>query len=87
MISIVDNGRCLQWVPDGSIEPVNNMRNERYIENLPLEEFEEEIDPKLLKPKSSNWHQFRILLKRRTTQMWRDSVSILPIILQYIAKN
>lgn len=76
MISLVDNGRCLQWTPEDSIEPFNNRRNERYIEQAAIEEFEEDIDPKLLKPKSSNWHQFCILFKRRTKQMWRDSVRI-----------
>lgn len=74
MIAMVDNGRCLQWTPPDSIEPMNNLRNERYLENVSIDEFEEEIDPKHLKPKSSNWQQFCVLFKRRTTQMWRDSV-------------
>lgn len=73
MISLVDNGRCSNWMPSDSIEYKNNRNNEKVLENI--EEFDEEINPKHLKSRSSNWKQFCTLYKRRTIQMWRDSVS------------
>lgn len=75
MVSLVDNGRCYNWMPVDSIEHKNNLNNEKMLENMV--EFEEEINPKCLKQRSSFWQQFCILYRRRTTQMWRDSVSFL----------
>lgn len=75
MISLVDNGRCLSWAPYDAVRE-NNYRNDKNLEISPaFDEFDEEIDPKHLKPRSSNWQQFCILYRRRTIQMWRDSVS------------
>lgn len=73
MISLVDNGRCYNWMPTDSIEYKNNRNNGKILESV--EEFDEEINPKHLKSRSSFWKQFCVLYKRRTIQMWRDSVS------------
>lgn len=78
MISSVDNGRCLNWAPYDAITE-NNYRNEKLTgETLFLDELEEEINPKHLRSRSSSWEQFCTLYKRRTVQMWRDSVSFAP---------
>lgn len=72
MISSVDNGRCLSWTPYETITD-NNYRNEKNSGQY-FDELEEEINPKHLRARSSNWEQFCTLYKRRTLQMWRDSV-------------
>lgn len=73
MITLVDNGRCDSWVPIDSIEYKNNRNNEKIPDSI--EEFDEEINPKHLESRSSFWTQFCTLYRRRTIQMWRDSVS------------
>lgn len=75
MISLVDNGRCLGWTPYDATVTRNNYKNEKCFEMI-CDEFEEEINPKHLRARSTYWQQFWTLYKRRTTQMWRDSVSI-----------
>lgn len=76
MISLVDNGRCLSWQPYDAVCAENNYRNGKNLEISPqFDEFDEEINPKHLRARSSSWEQFCTLYKRRTTQMWRDSVS------------
>ena len=74
MISSVDNGRCLNWTPYDAVAD-NNYRNEKISEQY-FDELEEEINPKHLRARSSNWEQFCTLYKRRTIQMWRDSVRL-----------
>lgn len=77
MISVVDNGRCLNWTPYDAIAE-NNYRNEKlYGQSQLIDELEEEINPKHLRARSSTWEQFWTLYKRRTIQMWRDSVGLL----------
>lgn len=76
MISSVDNGRCLSWMPYDAVTD-NNYRNEKISAHSPfIDELEEEINPKHLRARSSSWEQFWTLYKRRTVQMWRDSVNI-----------
>lgn len=73
MISAVDNGRCLNWTPYDAITE-NNHRNEK-MSGPCFDELIEEINPKHLRARSSSWEQFCTLYKRRSVQMWRDSVS------------
>lgn len=74
MISLVDNGRCFNWTPYDAITE-NNYRIEKITGQL-FDELEEEINPMHLRARSSSWEQFRTLYKRRTVQMWRDSVGM-----------
>lgn len=74
MISIVDNGRCLSWTPYDAVTE-NNYRNEKISSHSQfIEELEVEINPKHLRARSTFWEQFWTLYKRRSVQMWRDSV-------------
>ncbi|XP_059614428.1 ATP-binding cassette subfamily G member 4 isoform X2 [Phlebotomus argentipes] len=69
MVSSVSNGRYT-WTP--SIESAKSGENSSGSQELAqMEAFDVEIDPKDLK-RASSWHQFCILLKRMTIQMWRD---------------
>lgn len=79
MISLVDNGRCLGWKPYDENVAQKNYKNEKYSEMI-TDEFEEEINPKHLRARSTYWQQFWTLYKRRTLQMWRDSVKPIPLI-------
>lgn len=78
MISQVDNGRCINWIPNASDDKYD-LERENVVEKQ-IHEFEAEIDPKQYMTSTSSWEQFCILYKRRTLQMWRDSVSFLMII-------
>lgn len=80
MIALVDNGRCSRWSPgEGSDEKSGSTQTLSHSSGQSVEtlitSFEEDINPEHLKARSSNWQQFCTLYKRRTTQMWRDSVS------------
>lgn len=76
MVTSVSNGKCNVWTPavDNKLKA-----GESSDDHLPqpsaeaVEAFEQEIDPAEYKTKTSNWEQFRILHKRMTIQMWRDS--------------
>lgn len=87
MISSVDNGRCLNWTPYDAAVTDNNYRNEKNLHSQFIDELEEEINPKHLRARSSSWEQFWTLYKRRTVQMWRDSVSRLFIRIIYLFKS
>lgn len=83
MISSVDNGRCSNWTPYDAITADSNLRNQqqqqlqKYAIHAPfIDELEIEIDPQHLRARSSFWQQFWILYKRRTIQMWRDTVKM-----------
>lgn len=70
MVSLVENGKCYNWtrqplIKSGSKISLNSICN-----------FEEEINFKHLRLKSTSWQQFVILYNRRTVQMWRDTVSV-----------
>lgn len=68
MVTSVANGKCNVWTPTED----SKMRENDPLPP-PIEKFEREIDPAEFKTKTSNWEQFRILHKRMTIQMWRDS--------------
>uniref|UniRef100_A0A1B0D4K4 Uncharacterized protein n=1 Tax=Phlebotomus papatasi TaxID=29031 RepID=A0A1B0D4K4_PHLPP len=73
MVSSVGNGRYI-WTP--SIEEAKRNGNpeshELEASNAQMENFDVEINPKDLKARASSWHQFCILFRRMTIQMWRD---------------
>lgn len=75
MVTSVANGKCDSWTPALDSKMIGENRNE-ITETPPrsnMEQFEEEFDPAEFKTQTSNWEQFRILHKRMTIQMWRDS--------------
>lgn len=70
MVATVDNGKCISWEP-GSIA--------RQTESVTCnhQSLDEVLNnSKHLRANLSSWQQFCILYKRRTTQMFRDAVSI-----------
>lgn len=69
MVISVDNGKCLKWNPEGNAE--SQLEESEYVP----EQFEEEINPKHLKSKTSAWQQFVILHKRMVIQIFRNRVS------------
>lgn len=72
MVSAVENGKCYSWTPFLAIQGVlDELDGEQ---NRIIHDFEEDIDPKQLKCRSTNWDQFKVLFNRRWKQMWRDSV-------------
>lgn len=88
MISSVDNGRCLNWTPYDAINNDNSLRNQQQkyaAAHAPfIDELEIEIDPKHLRARSSFWQQFWTLYKRRSIQMWRDTVNIILILVVFL---
>lgn len=72
MISAVENGKCSRWTPFLAIQ--NVLDEKEGGKDVKVYDFEEEIDPKQLKCRSTSWDQFKVLFNRRWKQMWRDSV-------------
>lgn len=72
MVSAVENGKCYRWTPFLAIQSVLDESDGKKTEII--HEFEEDIDPKQLKCRSTSWDQFKVLFNRRWKQMWRDSV-------------
>ncbi|XP_055917320.1 ATP-binding cassette sub-family G member 1 [Eupeodes corollae] len=70
MVAAVENGKCSKWTPDFDYNTTSITDSHDQIKSV--EEFEEEINPKLLKSKCSWILQFRLLLHRMLIQMWRD---------------
>ncbi|KAG4072310.1 hypothetical protein HA402_004242 [Bradysia odoriphaga] len=70
MVKAVENGKCYRWTP---FLAVQNVLDEIEGGDGTIHEFEEDIDPKQLKCRSTSWDQFKVLFNRRWKQMWRDS--------------
>ncbi|KAH8360953.1 hypothetical protein KR093_001316 [Drosophila rubida] len=79
MVEAVSNGRVYRWCPSAEDNKKTSTKSDTtsgastYYE---LEQFEEEINPKLLISKSSWWMQYKLLLVRMMMQMWRDKSHI-----------
>ncbi|XP_039950237.1 ATP-binding cassette sub-family G member 1 [Bactrocera tryoni] len=78
MVEAVENGKVYRWTPhrehrqikaDATNKSDTTSGASSFDE---LEQFEEEINPKLLKQKASWWMQYKLLLARMMVQMWRD---------------
>lgn len=82
MVSAVENGKCYRWTPFLAIQSVLDESDGKTTEII--HEFEEDIDPKQLKCRSTSWDQFKVLFNRRWKQMWRDSVRIFMFYDQWI---
>lgn len=72
LINNVKNGYCYNWriqsLPTTSKTVSSNMDI--------TDEFSEEISLHYLKAKTTSWQQFKILYRRRTFQIFRNSVNI-----------
>ncbi|KAM8718200.1 hypothetical protein ACLKA7_004846 [Drosophila subpalustris] len=81
MVEAVNNGRVTRWTPptnvsDGKKTPTKSDTTSGASSCYEIEQFEEEINPKLLISKSSWWMQYKLLLMRMMLQMWRDKSHI-----------
>lgn len=67
MVEQIDNGKCICWTPDGiaQVDEIDDSVAE------PTWNIKDEL---LRAGGSTAWQQFWILYKRRTLQMFRDSV-------------
>ncbi|EDW11002.1 ATP-binding cassette sub-family G member 4 [Drosophila mojavensis] len=75
MVAAVNNGRVGRWVPpvvNGKDTPTKSDTTSGASSYYDMEQFEEEINPKLLISKSTWWMQYKLLLSRMMLQMWRD---------------
>lgn len=73
MVSAAENGKCFRWTPLLAVQNILDESGDGEKSGV-IEEFEEDIDPKQLKCRSTSWDQFKVLFNRRWKQMWRDSV-------------
>lgn len=75
MIAMVENGKCYNWEPDS-----NRRQHEiSYFQYSGLDEVL--ILSKHLRTNLTGWQQFCILYTRRATQMLRDAVSCICVII------
>lgn len=78
MVTAVNNGRVARWGPstgNGKETPTKSDTTSGASSYYEVEQFEEEINPKLLISKSTWWMQYKLLLTRMLLQMWRDKAS------------
>lgn len=80
MVAAVDNGKSFSWCPHSHHEDTEDSKGSSLLahshhEGHMIEQFEEEIDIKQLKSKSSWIQQFAVLLRRMLLEMWRDTVN------------
>lgn len=77
MVKTVKNGKVSRWtqpiekVDDTLTKSETTSGASSYYE---VEQFDQELSPKLLISKSSWWMQYKLLLMRMLLQMWRDKV-------------
>ncbi|KAL9924202.1 ATP-binding cassette subfamily G member 4 isoform 1-T6 [Glossina fuscipes fuscipes] len=78
MVNAVENGKIYRWLPKSESDNLNSTRRNKSETTSgvssfdEIEKFEMEIDKKLLRPQSTWWQQYRLLLMRMLTRMWRD---------------
>lgn len=75
MVEAVGNGKVARWTPpseDGKMTPTKTDTTSGASSYYEMDQFEEEISPKLLQAKCSWWMQYKLLLMRMLIQMWRD---------------
>ena len=80
MVETVENGKVYRWTPQRQYRQITSDTTNKSDTTSgassfdELEQFEEEINPKLLKQKATWWMQYKLLLTRMMVQMWRDKV-------------
>ncbi|XP_017065594.2 ATP-binding cassette sub-family G member 4 [Drosophila eugracilis] len=75
MVDAVGNGKVSRWTPpseDGKLTPTKTDTTSGASSFYELDQFEEEISPKLLQAKCNWWMQYKLLFMRMLIQMWRD---------------
>lgn len=79
MVAAIENGKVTRWTPPQELDQGKATSSNKsdttsgassYVEEV--EQFVQELNPKLLKAKSSWWMQYKLLLVRMLMQMWRD---------------
>lgn len=82
MVRTMGNGKLGRWLPEYG-EKGNNQKLVQSTKSDTtsgassldeIEQFELEIEKDMLRSNSSWWLQYKLLLKRMLTQMWRDKV-------------
>ncbi|XP_030380511.1 ATP-binding cassette sub-family G member 4 [Scaptodrosophila lebanonensis] len=79
MVGAVNNGKVSSWTSEaenGKNTPSKSDTTSGASSYPEVEHFEKEINPNLLKAKSSWWMQYKLLLMRMLLQMWRDKSHI-----------
>lgn len=81
MVETVKNGRVSRWTqpiePKDDDPPTKSETTSGASSFYEVEQFDQELSPKLLISKSSWWMQYKLLLMRMLLQMWRDKVKCL----------
>lgn len=78
MVKAVDNGKIYRWHPDcackhgKSSSPTKSDTTSGASSLSEMEQFEMELDKKMLETKCSWWMQYKVLVARNLTRMWRD---------------
>lgn len=75
MVENVNNGRVTRWTqPVEKHVPTKSETTSGASSCYEVEQFEQELSPKLLVSSCSWWMQYKLLLMRMLLQMWRDKV-------------
>lgn len=78
MVKAVDNGKIYRWQPEcdckhpKSVTPTKSDTTSGASSFDAMEQFEVEFDVKKLKSQTTWWMQYKLLVKRMMTKMWRD---------------
>ncbi|KAH8409392.1 hypothetical protein KR222_002321 [Zaprionus bogoriensis] len=72
MVDTVGNGRVTRWTPPGKDTSTKSETTSGASSYYDIEQFDQEINPKLLISRSSWWMQYKLLFIRMMLQMWRD---------------
>lgn len=75
MVENVQNGRVLRWMqPVEKDVPTKSATTSGASSYYEVEQFEQQLNPKLLVSSCSWWMQYKLLLMRMLLQMWRNKV-------------
>ena len=78
MVKAVDNGKVYRWQPEcdhkysKSVTPTKSDTTSGASSFDAMEQFEVEFDVKKLKSQTTWWMQYKLLVQRMITKMWRD---------------
>uniref|UniRef100_A0A1A9W0H5 ABC transporter domain-containing protein n=1 Tax=Glossina brevipalpis TaxID=37001 RepID=A0A1A9W0H5_9MUSC len=77
MVNTIENGKIYRWLPKSeenlnSTKPTKSETTSGVSSFDEIEKYKMEIDKELLQRQSTWWQQYRLLLMRMLTRMWRD---------------